>query len=167
MDYGKEGYLLVHHTGEGDQWWAPSWCPGCPPAPPCHPAARWYPGRVRSLPPPDVKGWTDEEVFLTANLIFNTFNTGGSKGSVSVVMEPSYHLGPRPEIEIHIRNFLYSAFWPLNRRGCGWRLLIHVSPMRDISTMRVLLLISSLDRSTICSLVSSGLTIWMPFLLLM
>ena len=114
-----------------------------------------------------VKGWTDEEVFLTANLIFNTFNSGGSKGSVSVVMEPSYHLGPRPEIEIHIRNFLYSAFWPLNRRGCGWRLLIHVSPMRDISTMRVLLLISSLDRSTICSLVSSGLTIWMPFLLLM
>ena len=95
-----------------------------------------------------VKGWTDEEVVLTANLIFNTFNSGGSKGSVSVVMEPSYHLGPRPKIEKHIMNFLYSAFFKDLAFGQErlWleALLIHVSPMRDIpTTSRVLLLISS------------------------
>jgi hypothetical protein len=58
-----------------------------------------------------VKGWTDEEVVLTARLIFNTFNSGGSEGSVTVVMTPSYHLGSRPEMEMHVRNFLSSVFY--------------------------------------------------------
>jgi hypothetical protein len=97
-----------------------------------------------------VKGWTDEDVVLTARLIFNTFNSGGSEGPVAVVMEPSYHLGPRPEIEMHVRNFLSSAFFKEVAFGQErlWleTLLLQVSPMRNIPIMsRVLLLISSLS----------------------
>ena len=58
-----------------------------------------------------VKGWTDEDVVLNARLIFNIFKSGGAEGPVAVAMEPSYHLGPRPEIEMHVRNFLSSAFF--------------------------------------------------------
>ena len=63
-------------------------------------------------------------------------------------MEPSYHLGSRPEMEMHVRNFLSSVFFKEVAFGQErlWleTLLLQVSPMRDISTMsRVLLLISS------------------------
>ena len=58
-----------------------------------------------------VKGWTDEEVVLTARLVFNTFNSGGSEGPVAAVMAPSYHLGSRPEMEMHVRNFLSPVFF--------------------------------------------------------
>ena len=125
---------------------------------------------------PSTRWWRDglTRKLRTACLIFNTFNSGGSKGSVSVVMEPSYHLGPRPEIEKHIRNFLYSAFFKEQALGQGrlWLeiLLIHItSAPWGTSPPWAGCFCWSLPRTRIrtCSLVSSGLTMWMPFLLLM
>ena len=70
---------------------------------------------------------------------------------MAAVMAPSYHLGSRPEMEMHVRNFLSSVFFKEVAFGQErlWleTLLLQVSPMRDIPTMsRVLLLITSPDK---------------------
>jgi hypothetical protein len=77
--------------------------------------------------------------------VFSTFNSGGA---VTAVVSPLHHLGYRPELEMHVRNFLSSVFYKEvdfeQRRLWLETLLLETSPTRDISTMsRILLLISS------------------------
>eukprot|EP00092_Neocalanus_flemingeri_P015145 GFUD01016362.1.p1 GENE.GFUD01016362.1~~GFUD01016362.1.p1 ORF type:complete len:470 (-),score=202.14 GFUD01016362.1:265-1485(-) len=95
-----------------------------------------------------VDGWTDEECVLAAGLVFSTFNSGGAGGAVSAVVAPSYQLGSRPELEMHVRNFLASVFYKEVASGQQrlWleTLLLQTSPERNSLTMsRVMLLISS------------------------
>ena len=67
-----------------------------------------------------VLGWTDDECAFTAGLVFSLFNTSGASGSggnsgvtgsVSTLLDPLYQLGYKPELEMYVRNFLFSVFY--------------------------------------------------------
>jgi len=94
-----------------------------------------------------VKGWTDNEVLLAAQLIYLTFN-GGNEGCVSIILAPGYILGSRPDVEMHVRNFLSSVFYKeaaSGQKSLWLETLLHqTGSIFNISVLaRVLLLMSS------------------------
>ena len=94
-----------------------------------------------------VRGWTDEEVTFAAQLIFLTFN-GGEEACVSSILTSEYILGSRPDMEMHVRNFLSSVFYKeaaFGQEHLWFETLLHQSSsLVNISNMsRLLLLMSS------------------------
>ena len=95
-----------------------------------------------------VRGWADQEVVTAARLVFLKFNSGEEGGCVNSILAPGYHLGSRPDVEMHVRNFLASVFYKeaaFGQEGLWLETLLHQSgSMVDTSVMsKVLLLISS------------------------
>ena len=94
-----------------------------------------------------VRGWTDGEVILAAQLILHTFNSG-EEGCLSSILAPDYTLGSRPDIEMHVRNFLSSVFYKeaaFGQEHLWLETLLHQSSsfVNDSNMSRVLLLMSS------------------------
>ena len=94
-----------------------------------------------------VRGWTDGEVLHVAQLIFLTFNRGEG-ACVSSIQAPNYILGSRPDMEMHVRNFLSSVFFKeaaVGQEHIWLETFLHHSNslVNNSNLSRVLLLMSS------------------------